>query len=181
MIDSPVTSLLRNVWQNAHRRSWLTLNQCLAEAVAIAIRGGYKFTPLDFKVIAAPPYLDGFDGFRWLGEHERFYSLACGVERGTYNLSAAISYELWRERTPFLLSQPDMKSKVRLARNSEFVWGEQRWTVNSIGEANGSERINARWCKPDGSVERRIQITHADIKAYHDSLKQLKAAAEVTG
>jgi hypothetical protein len=175
--DSPVISLIRNVWTNAHRDSWQALNGALHAALMIAIRSGYKFEPGDFQMMArSPQHLDGgFNGGHWMVNEERFYSVACGSERGSFNLSAAISYETWQDRTPFLLSQPGVKSKLRLAVGIEFRWSDgQRYKVSSF--PSGNEYLNALSLEWDDEPQRRVKITHAAIKAFNASLKPAKEA-----
>lgn len=170
--DSPVISLIRNVWKNAKRDSWQALNSSLHAALLIAIRAGYKFEVGDFQKLAERANWGGtgFSGDRWMGDHEYIYALACGRERGTYNLSAAISYETWQDRTPFLLAQPGVKSKLRLAVGIEFKWSDgQRWKVSSFPA--GSEYLNAMPVRGSDEPARRLKITHADIKAYNAELR----------
>lgn len=170
--DSPVIALLRHVWRNTNRDSWLTLNQVTADALTIAIRGDFKFAPDDFVIMARPSRDGGFDSHRWISGGERFYAMACGRDRGSANLSAAIAFETWRGRTSFLIAQPNTKSRVRLSEAAVFIWSAgERWRVTSFA-ADQSYLIACKYTSTYGRQPvRRIRITHADLKAFNASLK----------
>lgn len=175
--DSPVIALLRHVWQNTARPSWMTLNHVLADALSIAILAEFKFEADDFKTMALPPRDGGFDSHRWLSGGERFYAMACGRDRGTANLSAVISFETWRERKPFLIAQADRKSRLRIAEGVEFAWtAGERWRVTSF--AADQSHFNAVKNSSVGgpTAAHRIRISHADVKAFNAGLKSEEGA-----
>lgn len=130
MQTSAVITLLQLVWDNEGAamggRSWERLNGAMSAALAIAVRDGFKFAEDDFATIA-----ELFRFNRWGGNDgdmlgERFYSQACAVRdysesRGHgENLSAAKSFEAWKQRKPFIYKFRDCLSGRRLAVGAEI-------------------------------------------------------------
>lgn len=182
MKQSPVIRLLTLVRESATRQSWQALNAALQQALRIAISGGFEFAIGDFAKLALDRREGGFSFGYWCGRTgthglgEYYYSMACGRDRATANRSAAMSYEVWLGRPPFIVKQPRSRSGIRLAVGVEFEWlGRIRWRVTSFSE--DQSRLNA--VAVEGS--RRISITHKDIRNYHawlkDQAKQREAAA----
>jgi hypothetical protein len=97
--------------------SWRELNRVLADALILAITGGFRFARDDFALMAKDSREGGFSFGYWArtdreGYGERFYTLACGIDRGSSdvsphlpNVSACISFERWKARKPFFLPQ----------------------------------------------------------------------------
>ena len=122
--DSPAIQLLRLLWRHEGHQmghSWERINATMRNGLGLAIRSGLEFARGDFAVIS-----DAFNPGCWLNG-ERMYSVACLGEHGP-NRSAAISFERWKGRKPFILDGH------RLAVGSKFDWYDDRVTVTSFAD-----------------------------------------------
>lgn len=110
--------------------SWQVINSAMSDALNLAIRARFPFEKEDFTNLCRPDggWPDnGYLGWtRWFSESgERFYSLA--IE--SRNISAAIAFETWKGRKPFIFQ------KQRLYVGSRFELApKQFWYCNSFAE-----------------------------------------------
>lgn len=176
---SPAMALLATIWENQGHQmgdSWDRLNQAMGSATNLAIWSGLRFDLRDFQTIA-----DKYRISYWGGEG--FYHLACGGRdpRSTPNMSAALSFEKWKGRKPFIvLARPRGKVRLRVAIGTRFDWYEHKppkllhLTCTSFAKDGESftacayESAN-RYGKPI----RRIKITRAKIVEYHANIREL--------
>lgn len=190
---SPVQQFLQTIWDNRKKGSWQRLNAALYDGLTLAIRAGFTFERDDFI------NLKSFNFHYWCGagsgpngHAESFYTLACSSQRDGGNRSAAIAFETWKERKPFLFQGK------RLAERSEFDWwdgfpdgleGEillevlrelpvmRRLEVSSF--AKDGSYLNAIWFQkpswerePGKGPDRRFRITPGDFKRVDKAWKE---------
>lgn len=91
---SPAFVLVEHVWKHAPQRSWRHLNRTMQQALALAIESGLRFDVGDIEAIHTE-----MRGGYWFGENEWIHGLA--VEWN--NTPAAVSFEAWVCRKPFVL------------------------------------------------------------------------------
>lgn len=101
----------------------------MRSALSNAVGSGMKFAPNDLKTIAK-----NFRSSYWMGDGEGLYGAACGGERGDYNLSAAIAFETWWGRKPWLWSE-NSKTPKRLHVGERFTWQGHFLTITSFDDA----------------------------------------------
>lgn len=180
---SPVLKLLRLVMENDGKamggRSWMRLNDALGTALALAVRTGFKFNERDFSAIDS-----GFRFSYWGGNDrhmlgERFYSIACAVDREHgENLSAARSFEQWKNRKPFIYKFKDCLSGRRLAIGADLHlvdksgqhFRRERFKVTSFAKdgksfvATRTEEVGeynpSKGKYPKTKVAERVTVTH---------------------
>lgn len=75
--------------------SWQVVNGTMLSALVLAVKGRFKFEKDDLQQVAAVKH---WGIGRWIGDPERLYALACDEN----NISAAIAYETWKGRKPFI-------------------------------------------------------------------------------
>jgi hypothetical protein len=187
--ESVVVTFLRCMWNNCKNGGWLGLNQSMYDALHLAIKAGFKFEREDFITIQKK-----FRFGRWCGAGsgqngyaESFYRSACkpsghGNEQG--NRTAAIAFELWKKRPPFLFKGERLAEGSKLKwwdgvppelQNTELVEALEPLPVMDLEvssfAADGSY-LNAVWYKePNWSKreagkgpDRRFKITRDDLK-----------------
>lgn len=180
---SPAITLLTTIWDNQGHQmghSWERLNHAMCSALHLAIRAGLRFDLTDFATID-----ESFRMGYW-GDHERCYSIACGFhERHGPNMSAALAYEAWKGRKPFLvLARPRGKVRLRVAVGTDLMWYEHskvlRLECTSFAEDGKSFTACVyEWTGDTRKVVRRLKITHDKIVAYHaDIRRRLKEAGK---
>jgi hypothetical protein len=182
--QSPVRELVTLIKANTggrSRPSWRVLNETLRSAVSLAVVGGFAFEMDDVAWIAALPGAEHwFDG-------EDFYRLACTAPHGA-NLSAARSFECWKNRAPFIIRRATWFTHRRPERNSDritvgtrFGWRGEIAHCTSFAE-DGKSLVACVYKNDPVSNEeyhhhrivlRKIRITHADIRAYHVDLERV--------
>lgn len=187
---SPALKLIAHVAEHQghqHGKSNIRRDHALDAALRLAITYGLEFQPEDFKKLA-----DWYDGFAspvaLMHPEERHYAMACGRERGINNVSAAIAYEKYMDRKPFLVRQsPEVKTPTRVYVGCQFEWHGQPVTCTSF-KSDGSKLTACTYkdgaekpaCESGGEggypirpqkIDRRFFITHDDIRDYHAALK----------
>jgi len=188
--DGPALQLLQLVWdeqghQMGHR--WERLNSAMYAVTCLAIEYGLRFDVGDFQAIERRfriGYWGGNDR-HMLGEG--FYSLACatwkcgGGRCHGPNRSAAIAFEAWKGREPFIARvSPRSPASHRIAIGTKFHWYRDRVTCTSFAE-DGLSLTACSYAEyaARSKVLTRKRITHDGITAYHaEIVKQLKAAKE---
>ena len=191
-LKSPALRLIRLVWENHGQqqgKSNIRDDHAIDAALCLAIRYGLRFEPDDFKKLA-----DWFKGYAapisLIFGDERHYALACGAERGIENKSAAIAFEHWKKRKPFLIRESrKVKTPTRVYVGFQFDWHYQLVTCTSFKD-DGSALIACTYeqgdvqpgcvtCGHGGSerqkIRNRIRITHDAIREYHASIKEAVA------
>lgn len=182
MARSPAIRFLEVVWKNnceVFSHSWRVINEAMYAALNLAIHTGFRFSKNDFTIIDEQ-YRIGYWGGNdrhMLGE--RFYSTACEGSHGC-NRSAAIAFENWKHRKPFILDG------VRFSIGHQFRWDlgdKTEWLtvtsfsqdgehlVGSLRDYDRDENGHVRKTK----VVRRVKITREDLKARNKK-KKAKAA-----
>lgn len=179
---SPVVALIDHVYQHSNEAkgpSWRLLNEALSVCLRTAIHCQFKFEIDDFAHLRKYGwhYWCGAQGDTMSGEY--FYSLAVNNK----NRSAAIAFEAFKKRKPFMLNGE------RLALNSEFLFCEEpifrgmtknkvfRVWVTSIN----AEKIVFCWYDNEGNVNsgkpsRRFVLSQAELKTAQ---KEGRAALSV--
>lgn len=193
-IESPALHMIRHVREhkgNGMGRSNERQNQVIDEAIRLAIGGGLRFDVGDFKALATPSHQSYYaKSFLRYHDQEGHYSAACGRDRGRENMSAALAFEAWSGRKPFLIRQdPDVKTATRVYVGCQFQWYGQRVKATSFNDEAGSftactykgrEEVRCDkcgqidWDKTETSsekIDKRHTITHEAIKEYHAALK----------
>lgn len=168
----PVQDLLRLVWDNCNEvkgHSWTRLNGSMNAALRLAIESAFKFAPDDFEMA-----YKSFRGERWFGENlgERFYTCACENS----NKSAAIAYEAFRERKPFIYDE-DLcnaphgggSSGGRIYVGRRFAWANEYVTCTSIAD-DGLSLTACGYDGTDRTPKRRFRITHEDLAKVRKAL-----------
>ena len=157
----------------------------------MAIKYGFQFQREDFALIARSPGGGGFNFAYWGGSDrhmlgERFYTLAVeGANRYGPNQSAALAFEHWVKRKPYLIRRaPEDKIARRIAIGVRFSWYDELLTCTSFSEDGqsltacsykGAEYEYCPKCNrcigggQDGLLH-RVRITHADIREYHRAI-----------
>jgi len=171
---SPVCQLLRVVWDycnTATGHSRTRLDRSMYSALTLAVKAGLPFGAADF--VAA---VGEFGGGRWLGSDggERLYAVAVAEN----NLSAAMAYETWIERPPFIgdgvFDRRSMKTRQRgrLAIGLSFLYGEYADLKVTSFDVDG-EYLTACLYPPDAMTwdgysrtsTRRFRISREDLIA----------------
>lgn len=172
--DSPAVQIVRLVVQHegtGQGKSWDRTNHASLDAIDLAIKYGIPFAPDDFKVLSKHIY--------YSGAVEMIYALACGSERGRENKSAAIAFEKWTGRKPFLIRQePNVKSPSRVYVGCEFYWYGERVKVTSFKDPKSEDEsgsftactYKATENEYERKIDRRITITHDMIREYHQAI-----------
>lgn len=159
--------MARRLGGEVHGLSKTTSNWCDQWALSHAIEFGFRFDIDDAATLASlgqPSYYA-----RGVVASEHDYAIACGSKRGLENRSFAMSFEKWKERKPFLLRDHDVKTPTRMHVGRRFRWHGDMVECKSFNDEKGY--FNAVKYKRDSSkVEKRFQITHENVKAYHEAL-----------
>jgi len=176
---SPAIYLLDIVWNHAQRgnlKSWIKFNHSLHDALKLAVSSDLKFDVDDFKRINerfSPGYWMGVDGSSGLGE--AMYSLA--VFSG--NISAAKSFEQWKNRKPFML-----ENSQRIYMGREFSWESLPVVCTSF--SGDQSHLTACHYKRRHHIEyptlinygegllRRFTINHSDLASHRKGLRKLE-------
>lgn len=162
MKSSNAMRVLEAVWTGCRQRkqcSWRKLNASMQAALDLCIKGGIQFARADFE------RLNGEFGFGyWAGDAnagyaERWYSSA--VEAA--NLSAALSFEGWKKRAPFLFFLPSGRAAeriilTRLTAGAIFHWKGEIVTVTSISR-DGESLTACSYKGHDMKILHRHKIT----------------------
>jgi len=172
--------LLQTIWKSTNKITGRRLNNAMQTGLKLAIESGMKFNTNDFD------FIDKNFRFYWWGGNdgtmlgERYYAIACEYS----NISAAISFELWKERKSFITDmveygQPGMgkRNKGRLAIRSKFWWNGERVTVTSFSE-NGTYLIACSYKNRNpneyrNKIKHQYEITYKDLKDYRIELKKI--------
>ena len=184
-MESYPIQLLTTVWRGTNEvtgHSWERLNSSMQDGLSLAIKSGMKFDKDDFHYIA-----DHFRFYYWGGNDrhmlgERYYIQACAMP----NVSAAISFESWVSRKPFVADvvkygwQEEIeRPRGRLAIGSTLFWNGEKVTVTSFSE--DQTYLVACSYKPGDEyptkIKHQYKITHKDLKNYRAALKSLSKAA----
>lgn len=196
--DTPVLGYLQLAWDNACKKShsWRILNSALSQSLNLAITHGFPFAEGDFHAIYKRFNFGFWGGDTPAGLAEGFYSLAAGGPRwgstGLSNLSAALSFEAWKNRRPWIFQG------TRLALGSEVWWWEKwpkvpadldpdRWIgrhhkatrlwVTNLDE----EHLSLCWYRNPGNHQtgkpaRRVVLQRDDLAAANRQLAQFRKA-----
>lgn len=120
---SKALEIIERVWHYENSTSYLQLNNLMQKAMQLTIEMNLKFNKEDFDYI-----FNTKRGSRWFGvsrngrtQGENFYSLACKI-----NNSAAISFEYWAKRKPFILNEK------KLHEGSLVFYGGMLWRVTGF-------------------------------------------------
>lgn len=121
---SPALHLLLHAWDSIPGGSYQRLNSGMFNALKTAIESGMRFDADDLAKVRGTG--------RWItGGGEGLYGLACGDQRGSDNISAAIALEQWLER-PAVLWAERTKTATRLYVGAKFTWDGKIVTVTSM-------------------------------------------------
>jgi hypothetical protein len=192
--ETPVIQLLDMVWENTNKavgHSWERLNHAMQEALSLTIGAGFEFAEEDMAAIASK-YNFGY----WCGESpEWIYGAAVDAT----NLSAAKSYEKWKNREPFIADNVKRegfrggyrhgghseRQRERLAVGAIFPWKGYTVKVTSFAKDGKSftacsylrtkdEEFSQRmgWDSYEEKLERRFRITREDIIADRAERKE---------
>ncbi len=185
---SAVIELLDLTWNRTNEsveHSWERLNHSMRRALELAIGAGFDFAEGDMAHVHAN-YRSGY----WLGESSEWaYALAIG----TGNLSAAKSYEVFRNRGPFVADDvepgcnsrgfthgdPGKRQRERLAVGSEFPWKGSTARVTSFSSDGATLTACTYKRIPDGEyhkdkLDKRYKISRDDIIADRAERKERK-------
>lgn len=183
--DSPVITYLQSTYRMACSsggHSWQVINRAMQRALSLAIEARFPFREDDFETLCRhlPGHWpnNGFLGWtRWMSEGgEPFYRLA--IE--SRNLSAAIAFERWKKRKPYIF-----RGK-RLYEGARFEWEPGEWWYCNSFDTEGqhincgryqSDENPMGWKNNTSAGEgptQKMRLTVADIKAQE---KRLKATA----
>lgn len=195
---SPALTLIRHVAEHeghGRGRSNIGRDQAIHAAIVLAIRSGLRFDLGDFKALAAPAN-ESYHNTSLIrfGDEvtEGYYSIACGAERGHENRSAALSYEAWCARQPFLVRlKPNDQTPARLYVGLEFDWYGARVKCTSINDRKKTA-LACRYAPPVAAevckechrekhaydrpkIEKRYTLSHDAIRDYHAEIKRYDA------
>jgi len=135
--------------------SWRKLNAALQRALSETIELHMKYEWNTWVAI-----LSAYGGEYWVGEAEKYYTLACEVG----NASAADSMENWFGRKPFRPFEP-VDGLQRLRVGSQFRWEDEPVWVTSLHDKKGYLVACAyeveEW---HTNVSRVHRITHEQLK-----------------
>lgn len=140
----------------------------MRDAIRLAIRYSLEFHRDDFKTMqhSIP---DEYD-----------YALMCGSERGRSNMSAAIAYENFKDRKPFLIADEGVESPTRVYVGRKFKWMGNDVTCTSFDKTGECFVACTYKLDADGTysrnVERVLKIKHADIR---EEKKRTAAVTEI--
>lgn len=148
-MKSPALQFITHAWNHIPHDSWRRLNGGMYSALSNAVGSGMKFAPGDLKTIA-----HDFRSHYWIVEGEGLYAAACGGRRGDFNLSAAIAFETWWKREPWLWAE-DSKTPTRLHVGARFTWKGRLVTITSFDD--GKQSLTACTYK-----ERAYDVSHVD-------------------
>ena len=177
---SPAMRFLRAAWGGvctATPHSWSVINGTMRQALSTAISGGMRFALGDYETLAAHPRDGGFNFQYWGGADygnsygEHFYGIAVGYS----NRSAALSFEAWKKRKPFMTagvsstrggSSSLHSGRSRLAVGSEFRWDGKRVVVTSFSEDGEYLTACVRELSVNGrnKVALRYKLTRVALK-----------------
>lgn len=146
--QSPGLAHVLNVWDNAPRNSYTRLNGALWSALNNAINGGLRFALGDIQYLNQ----NCRTGY-WL-HGEGLYAMACGSERGTENLSAAMAFEEAWGRPAWLWAE-DTRTPERLYLGAKFTWKGHCVTITSFDDQKRS----------------LVACTYHEERDYSDTLK----------
>lgn len=185
--------LLTVVWDGVGGRfrgdSWRKTNRSLQDALNLAISSGMKFELDDFKYINKnfrPWYWMGNDG-HMLGE--RYYFIAVR-ERNT---SAAIAFEVWKGRKPFIADNVETLphwggscrfERSRLACGCQFYWNGEKVAVTSFSE-DGTYLVACSYKdnKPneyEAKILHQYKITVKDLRNLRSEMKKIAKEVEMS-
>jgi hypothetical protein len=187
---STVVAFLQMIWYSVSaRKDWsrIRMNTALQSGLSLAINARFKFQQDDFSEIA-----DQLNFFYWGGSSyhatgESFYSMACD-----HNRSAAIAYEKWQKRKPFIYfgkslaivfkfnwwekipEEAEDKSKRKMIIES----GYKAIKLNVSSFSKCGNYLNAVWYskpkwkrKPGAMPDKRFRLTREDLKAVEKALR----------
>jgi hypothetical protein len=113
----------------------------------------------------------------WLCYEEGTYALACGGESGSYNLSAAIAFEKYFGRVPWLWAEKT-KTPERLAIGSQFTWQGHLVSVTSFNDGKKSLIACTVQHEEQTVSGRRFRITHDELMAKRKEYDDLRSVFE---
>lgn len=188
---SPALQLVELVWKNAPRRSWISLNHTMQNAVATAIKAGLPFDPTDIRSM-----YESMRGGYWFtnAESEWMHRIACLHD----NIPAAASYEEWVGRPPFFLDgrlYVGREADLDLLKDEMSTAGSHRQCAIVSSFVGDGEAVMIcvydGWApgrpedSPDGRVfpsgqpKRKIRLTLAQVREKEKARKAaLKAAKQ---
>lgn len=179
---SQVLQLLDLVWQNTNTtagHSYERLNHAMQRAVSLAIGSGFKFEEDDMQNISK-----NYRSSYWF-DQETAYTQAVNSN----NQSAAVSFEKWKSRAPFIaddvsyeysrgtwLHGGGTRKRDRLAIGCTFRWQGYPVKVTSF---SGTRVVACSYKKTDdghstfsGNVDKIFKITREDIIADRAERKE---------
>lgn len=161
---SAAYTLVNHCWESnsRHDRSRLRRNQALRQAVALAILGGMKFAPDDFR-----RFHEEFRGGHWFGADggECFYSAAV-----KYNhLSACQSFESFKSRKPFLRD-----TGARVAVGSTLEWDGRQVKLTSF--TTDKDEDVAILCAHEAEGQVLAKRYRVGLTEWQGEMKRRKAA-----
>jgi hypothetical protein len=160
--DSAAIQSLRLTWNGVTGKSdysWRTLNSCMHDSLALAIRSHLQFNQDDFHKISSEFRWDYWNG----GGGEGFYNLAVFNK----NTSAIEALEHYWNRRPFrayrvlnttgsyMQSAGNIQRYGRLVVGSVFFWIGQRVTVTSFNDKE-HKVIAVIYRKPEAPEKREV-------------------------
>ncbi len=155
---SPALAFLTQAWNSLPLKSWASLNSAMNTCLQVAVLGGMKFAPDDLEKV---PRL-----VRWLSYGEGVYALACGSRRGSENLSAAIAFETWWGREPWLW-QWETSAAERLHEGATLNWKGEALKVTSLGK----EQVVA--CAYEAGRSAPVKVRKISRQEFDDERKRL--------
>lgn len=182
--ESGVIDLLRIAIDNSFAvksHSWQTTNETRRQLVSLAIDAGFRFHLDDFVKMA-----ESFHSAYWLGTPPEMVYRHAVLE---HNLSAALSFEHWKKRKPFIL-----KGK-RLAVGSIFQWNDELVQVTSFNDESSSlvacsyekpfshtqENTIPKWASDYRKIKHRYTISNSALKEFIKATRlKTNGSAEVT-
>lgn len=184
---SPVIQLLDLVYANgndATAHSWGRLNTSMHRALSLAIGAGFKFDAGDVRHVMTH-YKNG----HWIGSDSEWVYAQAVVDG---NLSAAVSYESYAQREPFIADDVELRDRATFAHSASdrqkerlhvgcrFPWRGQNVYVNSFS-ADGRHVNAAAYKNPhrqEGKAVKLFKITREDIIIDRAARKQRKLTAD---
>jgi hypothetical protein len=166
-MTSPVTQLIETVYRHTKGGSYRRLNYALQNALSLAVHAGFRFEPEDFHEISSR-----FKGGYWCTNDysEGLYSSACLED----NISAALSYEAWVGRKPFVLGGSRLYVGREIDRRLLGIpWEQPYYSARVTSFSDKNDAVNFHVC--NGTLRgRHVRLTYDKVRELE---KQRKAAS----
>lgn len=163
--QSHLIEFLKSVFSYHQRLSYEDLNHSLRKSLIIAIRGHFQINEGDWGIIASEMRYGYWGGTSSNGFHlgEGHYMEAC-----IHHRKAAIEYERYYSRKPFILKGTRIYCGTRLLDSDGMTW-----KLNSFSESNDCVNLLSE-ANNVGTGKKRMKISYQDWQSLRKQFRIIR-------